>query len=732
MESRILFRDDQETQEADFTNLQDFIAQTIEAAASEGITPHKYFTGFNVLPLSPTLLKIDPGRFWNNGQSFPQNLETEKNIFGNLPSVVKRKIAVVAYGRTDPAISEPRDFLIDAETGDTEPQAVPMQEHRSAQIDVVAGVESADPVLPAIPDNSVLIAEVTLDTTGVVDIAYQTQNTLPSVEGNRSSIRDLELWRQRIGPQVEGIQTSVASLEDKTDDKADRDTVVRLASELARVRERQGLPDTFSLFGSDDFGDEDESETGAPQYDAIVDPDGGVTFPTEDSASINLALFNPIDDGVEVDPNDWCLPAYDEEIKLALEGFSGDVSMSQYTVQTHTVKRMTRWVHRWRWAWGWRSRWWWRNFGWRNYESYRWRWRAKWWYRYPVTIYREVTTDQNYNGVITGQTWLSTSAFWLTAVNLYLTQVAAIGDIQVVVCETDYGKPTLDRVVSSATIAQADLEKYPVATKVPMPPAVLEAGKRYAVMFITEGSHRMAVVDGNAYTQGTYFYGNDGAYFTGDITKNLKFDVLGAAFQQPRTEVALESAALSGGMTDVDVITESQVPDGSNLSYEVQIAGKWYPLDQADIATPKPNLLPVRAVFLGTRDVAPGIQLGPDRLKVSRPKAAVTHVSTLRSLPGADTTTNVTVEFRVTGYSDVDHTFVVRLLNAANAELATADSVSMEEEYSDDEEVVTKITAVFNTIGPAISEYKVEFTGTRSASARPFHVVERTDVAIAA
>lgn len=728
MDNKVIFRDRQEMQAADLNNLQDYAADAIKAVIADGLTEDRHFTGFAVDQTAATEISVAAGRLYSGGQLYSRDTATVFSLFTHLPVATKRIVSLVAWGQATEAQVEPRDFLVDLTSGATEPQAVAMLERQAVELNLVGGVESADPVAPAVPDNTVVIAYITMDTTGIAEVSFQTGNVLPSTKDNAAKLADLETWRTLLGPQIEAIETNITALEDKTDGKLDRSIFVSLAQEVSKVREALDIPDDYALAGADQFGDDTESDDAAPGYAAVVDE--GVMFPFVASGQAALQLFNPLDQGVKRHSDDWLLPAYTEAVKLQIKGYSGDISMSQYQVQTTALKKYSVYRYGWRWRWDFGTRYWWFRYGTKFYTEKQMRAFGRHVYtKIPLTRYKMETATTSYNGVVIGQTFLTSASFWLTSVDMFLTQIAAAGDVQVIVCETDYGKPNLDKVLTSITVPRASLKKYPVATNVPLKPVWLEAGKRYAVMFITEGAHRMAKCSGNAYTQGTFFYGNDGEYFVGDLTMELMLNVRGAAFAAPRREVVLGNVSLAGGIVDLDIDTEAIVPDGTSLAYEVQVAGKWYPLADAPLMTSLPDILPLRAVMLGTRDAAPGIQLGANRITVGRPATAMTHVSTLRSLPGVETTSSVTVTFLLANFDSGEHTFVPRLKTAANALLANATAVTYSEAFVDEAGVViTRAVATF-TLGAPVDEYKIEVVGTRTAGAAPYRIIERLDVA---
>jgi hypothetical protein len=67
------------------------------------------------------------------------------DLFNVLPITQRKQIAIVAWGTTLQEDIQPRDFIIDADTGQAQPQAVAMQEVRYCNLDMVPGVEAASP-----------------------------------------------------------------------------------------------------------------------------------------------------------------------------------------------------------------------------------------------------------------------------------------------------------------------------------------------------------------------------------------------------------------------------------------------------------------------------------------------------------------------------------------------------------------------------------------------------------
>lgn len=734
MEKQVIFRDRQEVQAKDMNDIETFANDSMKHIVADGITTGRRFTGFSAVASTDTEITVAPGRVYQGGDVYTLTDTTSFNMFQYLTVATKRVVALVAYGAAMETDTQPRDFLIDITSGATEPQAVPMQLWKKANLNLVAGVESADPVAPSIGENTVLIALITMSTTKVDSIEFMYGNILPNAEENEQDIAELNSWKAQISPQVDNIQTQIAGLQEQAGVATSRTQFLNLATEFARLREIISQPEGTVSYDADRFIDATKTDTGLTGNGAIVD--AGLNFAKEASAMFPLQLFNPLETRVKKYASDFVLPAFTEEDKIQTTGYSGDLALSAYQVTTKVTKLVTETVQRYI------SGYWYNpyaswlysfapggNFPGSYYYSY-----YQTYYYSPgyyttdtKTYYKETDETVSYNGAMVAQTFLAPNAFWLTSIDLNFTDVAASGPVTVGICYTDAGQPDMTRTLVTATVNPGDLKKYPAKTNIPMPPAWIEAGKRYAVFIITQGAHRVATVSGNNYTQGTLFFSTDQAWFEGDITKDLMFSIKGAAFTSPRVEVALQNLSLAGGITDIDIETKMIVPAGTELSFEVQIAGVWQKLSQGDVLfTPRPNLIPLRMVLVGTRDAMPGIQFGADLIEVSRVGTGLAHFSALRSI-GASTT-DVTVTVSMVRFDNVNHTVACQLVDAAGANPVNPATVQTATEAGSNGLTITRKTYSFTP--SARTSYKIKISGTRTSGSVPFNVIERADVAL--
>ncbi len=721
MEKTVIFRDRQEFQAADPNALQGYVRGSFDHLVADAVSDQKHYAGFATAATGNTEVTVQPGRYFNGGAVYVGEQEQALNLFQYVPLVTNKIVAVVVWGQEVDTQVEPRDFLVDLQTGATEPQAVAMERVRHAEVNPLAGTESADPQPPVLQSGTLAVAYVYLTPAGIERVEMQTASQVPNGYNHGWRLGVIEAWKAAAEPRISSIATDLAALAKRSEAKVDRAVFVELAGDVASIKDKILLPATYASYDAESFATATKQNAGHAGYAARVE--NGLLFPYAALAQKHLALFNPIDVGVKVSSQALVLPAYTAVPRLATSGYAGDVSISQYQVQTHVLRALT--VNRWAWNYGWNWNYYARWYGW-NYPSFYW-YRPWWgyWYSRPETIYVEEEATASYSGAILAQTFLNANAMWLTRLGLNFTQVAASGAVQVVVCETSAGKPLLNKVLAQTTVAAAALKKYPLETAIDLPPVLLEGGQRYAIALITTGDHRAAVVSGNAYTQGTLFYGSDGDYFQGDLTKDLLFTVYGAQFGQARTEVMLQPLSLANGLTDITIEAAHVVPDGCVLQYEIQPqgSGSWYPLGDATLRlgtdSTAPALVNLRVVLLGTSDLQPAFTATDAAIRVSRPDLALQSWSVMRTLAAA--TTSVTLKLLLGDWDAANHTLTPKIVTGGSIETSASTTVTTEVDGA------TRKTYTFTI--PSSSSYEIKLSGTRNAGSKPFVILNRIDIA---
>jgi hypothetical protein len=737
MQKQVLYRDRQEFQAADPNHAQDYTAQTFGDLVTDAVASDPKYAGFGVTEHTATEVTVAAGRYYNGGVIYVAESETNKSLFSVLPVATKKIVAITVWGDTVDTDVEPRDFLVDLTSGETEPQAVAMTRHQQAVVDYVAGLESASPQPPTVAGAQTTVALVTLNTTGIESIEMQTDNRLPQSQRVDLRLKTVEGWKDQAEPRITSISSDLAALAERTAGLADREAIINVASDLANLRQELSLPDSVINWDTDHFLDDEKSDDTGAGYTCITD--AGLR-PGHAGASVApFDLLSPSDPAVSRSAADLVLPLHTHERRLQTIGFAGSVPINQYPAYAWTWYPY-RW-YGWRWHWGWA--WPYNTYYWNTiYGGYYARVRPVnyrtgrvlvqyfdpirryWRYKYTY-IYELGSTPASQTGSMLAQTFLNANAMWLTRVGLHFTSVQAGHDITVMICECDAGKPDLTKVVTTTTLAADDAAAdYGTETQVELEPSFLEAGQRYAVVLVSAGAHSLAVVSGAQYTQGTLFFGTDGEYLAGDLTKDLMFSLYGAKFTQTRTEVSLNAVELAGGMTDIDLEVEQHVPEGTELTWEVQINGVWRDLSAsgANLSAASPSLLPMRAVFTNTTDMAPAFRANTTGLQASRPGTSLVHWSAERTLDSASD--NIEVRLLIDGYDSDEHTITVTLEDGGTT--YTADSVTTKPEAD-----ATRMSVIFTPEdGTGITTYQIKITATLSGAVRPFTIIERTDVAV--
>jgi len=542
--------------------------------------------------------------------------------------------------------------------------------------------------------------------------------------------------------------------------------VVDLTEQLEELRQKVYEPGAYIYYGTDHFLDETSTDATKTGYDAVINE--GVRFPTAGSATTTLALLNPNNTFVTVN-NGFVLPKYGHGLRMSLSGYASEVRMAQYSFETTTVRQLFRTRERRRYG---ATRevcsnaTWWRqgtydlaaNVFTRNGETWEvtngipdvmpngqripngnvhWiRLRQYWIDTYQEPYWDRVTTTTTLNGQQVAQTFLNSQDGWLSQVGLYFSRKAASGDVTVLVCETSFGMPDLQRVISRTTVPVASIltgsasggAGLPslVETKVPITPTYLVAGRRYALVLVTTGDHYVAMTNtDNGVVQGTFFVSTDGAFFAGNLIDDLKMRLYFAKFERSRLSIELTPLQLAGGILDIDILNEGVTPPACRTDFEVQINGAWVPLDGAPNGpnlTGLPAILPLRVTLTGTTDLMPGFGLNDSQAIVSRPKTAFTWLGATKTLGSPTTSLKIITDLQA--YDETKHDCTVTLKTGAT--LATTETADVVQDETLPNGTLRR-TSVFNIT--SASKYEVRIVGSTTTAAELFLVSELIEFA---
>jgi hypothetical protein len=820
MERQVIFAEHQQLTTADANNLGEFPRESFDHII-EDLGPGFKFTGFSAAISATSIVTIGAGRLFSSDGKVYYNDDaggTELDFISNLPVTAKKICAVVAWGSEFDSDTEPRTFITDAQTRATEARPTSTHSLRHANIQAIVGVEGADPQRPTVASNYLVVAWVTLNTSGVESVVAEETNRALSIEDLGTEIDTLNAWRLLFGQQLDQLAQLLADLAARIGNMAPMDVLLRLIVDVTRLKEKEQLPDAYSAWASDYFLDDTQSDTQDVDYHARIEE--GLRFPHYADQYAYLALQNPIDSSVTLTNTTFMLPKFYEVRRLAnvataqkvavkipyfytyvtsyydyhwetiryqyhetvayktifQETGPKEVAISQFANQAFSYHRHypVRWRVRWGAPYYWSSRinfWWDRNYDpvywtfWRGVAdsswvilsgppynvmptpglwAWRYKWvRTKWWWWDYVADYHywdRITTSHSVNGSVIGQTWLNAQDGWCTGLNLFFTRKGAAGNVTVLLCETwENGQPNPNAVIAvSAELPPSAITIWPYSTRIVFPPTLLQQGKRYAFIMLTQGNHYVATTEQNQLTHGTMFYSTDAAWFQGfgDMSRDIAFEMIFAEFEESRVEVQLQPATLTGGIAAIDINADAQIPEGTTLTFEVQIDGEWVALNDPgpDATEPAlvglPALLNMRAVFQGSTSLMPSLSIGnASQIYTWRVNSDFVHISEERTMPQSVTIETCIVTLRIENWRGSPyHTCTCTLLPGPGFSAPETADTTAEEVAPDDPNAIIR-TLTFSGLS-SLSSYKIKITGNTDNVLTPFHVAERVDVGI--
>lgn len=752
MESRVIFQDGMDNDPADFNNLQDFTGRSLDHLTGDAVTNARKFAGFQANADSAVNLTVQPGRYYSGGKVYNAADPFTYDFTTKLPAATKRVAVVVVWGEEVDTDTRAREFLINEETNASEPRVVAMEHARVAKMSVAFGDENADPIPPILDSSVISVATVILSPTGIDSVTMTAANALDSVASVAQRTAALETFQSKIGPQVQSLGSDIAALTKGQASLVPLVTYGRTLDRLAVLEAKDGVPSAAFDSYCDLLLDESGTDNGFAGYDARVSE--GIRFPKESPSTSQLAILNPLNPAAKI-VGGVLFPAYTRTKRVSVgPKIAGEIALATYTFTGHNIVQKTATRHRLRHgptrtvstAANWLKT---GRFdvaakifrrddeNWsvpanlkveavKNHAPHR--HVNHWEDTYEVPYWEEVTVTNTVNGTNAAQTFLNANDMWLDAVGLTFTRLAANGGVTILICETDRGMPLMDKVVSQTTVDRAALTLN-TETVIGIQPAFLTGGVRYAIVILTAADHALAAAAGASYPEGTFFYYQDNAFVQGDATKAVMFSLYQAQFTASRAVIDLQPLSLAGGISDIDILSSAILPGSTQLAYEIQVGGQWYPLAAVDSSIlgaggVTPNLVAFRAVFTGTPDVMPCLTLANSQVTISRVKPAFTYISAPRHLPAPSSNIHLTV--RLESFDAAHHTLTATLLCGATfATVEAADSVT---DVTNPDGSIDR-TFVFNTAA-AQTDFRVKLVGNTDNALGVFHIAQRKDYAL--
>lgn len=750
MEKLVIYRDRQELQAADLNNTQSWGDEAHRHLVTDAITPERQHIGLTVSARSATELDVAPGRLYDGPSGTVYALDTAQvqSVFAMLPLQDFKWLAVSVFGQEEDLDIQPRDYLVDLQTRNVEPEAVAVQRRRVAVVHIAQGLESPTPERPEPPTGYTLLAHVRLSPTGVQEVVLADARRLPNLQRVDARLRTAEGWILAAEPRIAHIMSDIAGLASDLTTRASLEHVAQIGVDMAKVKERLEIPDDYVFYGGDHFLNADQSDTANPAYSA--DPCEGIRPAIVAEQTGTLSLLNPMDPEARTGPGGLMLPTHDEVTRLRMETRAGELAINQYQYQT--VNTVQKTISRERTRTGETltfstSSSFWKNgtydpvTGILRRDGETWQvtqigggWLG-WLFGYSlvratrvwVDTYEEpywdaVTTSHVVQGSVLAQTVLMAQTGWLTSLEIFVASADPAGGLTLMVTEAELGQPDVTKVLARATLAPGAVTAGWL--KIPLPDALLvESGKRYAIVLASGAGHRVGFTEGTEYTQGILMYAQDGAYFTQDAERDLMLRLNFARFGSPRAVVQMQPLQLPGGIQELDMLYDCAVPAGCRLVWEYQTGGMWRPVT---VDTPPmfggAALVPLRAVFIGTQDLMPAMRPGTAQVTVRRRGAAFAHISTERLL--ANPSSNIRVRLLLEDFDAAEgHNVDCRLIIGG----ATINAASHRDEPVDGRSFWREFR--FAPAAPA-NAYRIRVDGGGITGTHPWHVAERYDLAL--
>ncbi len=748
MEKQVIYRDRQELQAADLNATQTWGDDAAAHLVVDAITPERQFVGLTATSRSATEIDVSPGRLYDgsSGKVFAIETTQTHSVFALLPLQDQKWLAVSAFGQEEDTDIQPRDFLIDLQTREVEPEAVAMQRRRVAIIHIAQGLESPTPERPEPPTGYTLLAHVRLSPTGIQEVVLADSRKLVSLYAVNQRLRTAEGWITTAEPRIAHIMSDIAGLGSNMATRASIEQVAQLGADMGRIKERMEIPDDYVFYGADHFLNADETDPTAAGYSA--DTNEGIRPAITALENSSLSLLNPMDAEAKLSSAGLMLPAFAEITRLRMETRAGEMAINQYQYQTISAVQRTLSRERVRtgetltyctnssfWAQG-------------TYDATTGifrrgdeTWEVAPEYRANALIYNRtvritrvwidrwtepywdiVTTPHTIQGAVLAQTVLMAQTGWMSSIEVFVTSADPAGGLTLMVTDALLGQPNTEKVLATATLAPGAVTAGWLKIDLP-DPLLVESGKRYAVILVSGAAHRVGYTEGTEYTQGILMYAQDGAYFSAAAERDLMLRLNFASFTTPRAVVQMQPLQLAGGISEIDMLYDSATPAGCKLVWEYQTGGLWRPIS---VDNPPQfggaALLPLRAVFIGTTDLMPAIRPATSQVIARRRGTAFVHVSTARTL--AIASSNIRVRLLLEDFdAAAGHTVDCQLI---------IDGTPLAAERSIDEIVDSRsLWREFRfTPATAATAYAIRIEGSGITAANPWHVAERYDLAL--
>lgn len=709
--------------------------------------PHR-FAGFTVSILNQQTVSVAPGRYYKGDRVYNAGESQSMDLALHLPaqSNLFKWVALVLRGQ-DATVTEQRQFETDVDTGELTSMATEIQKIRVADLLPSVGIEGPTPLKPTIAVDQAAVAYIKLGSTGVVEIERAEEYRLKSAHELEVRISQGEELDKAQGSRIGSIETDLSNVSNSVSNVPRPEVFRQQRIDIAKVLRRLSFPDAARATMYDYALVKDQWDYTHPSWYARIAE--GVRFSAANEREADMVLDDPADPSISV-TNNLLLPAYGEKTRIAVEGRDSEVSISNIThsVTTAIKREISRssvsygptfnvCENRKDWA-ALADR--------RPGETFansgetfnvvgltnhvnnsdptlsqdhkEYAVRAVTHSSWTEVRWDYVTSEEGLSGSIFAQTFLNAQPGWMTSLELNFSRTGEAEDVKIILMETNLsGEPDLKRVIESTTIPHAALKAG--WNKAVIRPAFLELGKLYAWAVVTTGNHWLATVTDNKFAQGSKFHTTDGVWFQGSVTEDFPFRVNFAHFEATRVVVPFDPMTLENGIGSFKFNFGGWVPAGTRLQFEIRPsdADVWYPIANydANLLNGLPALCRYRAVFVGTTDLMPGMDLSQAKVTTIRPANTFTAVSDTWAF--GLSSDQIIVEATLDTYDQTLHTFTPRLI--ANAVVEEADTITVVQDP--DKPDRRTVRATFN-LPAAVADCRLQLEGDTTSVVAPYFI----------
>lgn len=768
MFKRVTWEIDQEGTEEDLGRMGQWPQQGISQLTGDLLVSGRMYKGFTALKTNVSAIEIAPGRIYDAGAMYAMEATLPLSLAEYVPLTAGQRVWVVliGQGREEDGYTEGRKY--EQEVPQSDGSFVVQQivktaaraKVRNAILQAYAGSPSLNPVKPSIPLGTVAIADILLSTSGIESVTMRTANEAPELDELAAAYTALLVRLSLVDQEMAGLRNDLAALARLLKSSVSRITVQAMQGDIAAIKDRLDIPDTGSPYSADNFLDERESDPANVDYKARVLE--GIRFPAANQDKRPLALYNPNDGNLMHASAGIICPKYEvvEGIKLWERAASTPLGGTVYQSMELTQMLMSRQET----AYGdyfeicTNSAWWQSGqydpikgilrIGSETYQAapdtngqYSWalghvmaRVRKCWTttVKEPYNVYAPVS--HTIQGVMKSQSWLQSQERWSPGMRLAIESWSAGAEITAALVECgENGVPLPGRMLTKTTLAASQFKTFPEATRFPWSiPVLLQAGKSYAYLFATTGDVTVAYAEGQKFLSGNYFETTDGAFFVGDLTRDLCHVTEFCQFQLTQLTVLLQGINLDGGVHNIRIRNAEVVPENAKREFQLQVGGAWQKIaapagDDTLFGSGVTPYYDFRLVLTGTQWAMPILDMGASEVELFRADDDLRHISGVIAFGSSLDT--VYVKATIGAWNAARHTIAARLLHGAGyATLKTHDAVETKPVIGPDglvrPDAVEKIWT-FTFAAPGISACKIDLIGTTNNPRVTFHVERR-------